>query len=62
MKPLSKKEWEKIKEKERLLNEISEVLRVNTDQIVSRLNRFISENKEMKKEIARLSDKIKASR
>ncbi len=62
MKPLSKKEWEKIKEKERLLNEISEVLRVNADQIVSRLNKFLSENKEMKKEIARLTDKIKASR
>jgi len=62
MKPLSKEEWEKIKEKEKLLNEIGEVLKVNTDQIVNKLNKFISENKEMKKEIARLTDKNRTSK
>lgn len=62
MKPLSKEEWEKIKEKEKLLNEISKVLKVNIDQIVNKLNKFISENKEMKKEIARLTDKNETSK
>lgn len=62
MKPLSKEEWEKVKEKEKLLNEISKVLKVNIDQIVNKLNKFISENKEMKKEIARLTDKNETSK
>ncbi len=54
MKPLSKQEWDKLQEKEKLLKEISGVLKVNVDQITGKLSRLISENDEMKKEIARL--------
>lgn len=57
MKPLSKQEWDKLQEKEKLLKEISGVLKVNVDQIASKLSRLISENNEMKKEIARLLNK-----
>ena len=59
MKPLSKEEWEKIKEKENLLNEIRGILKVSSNQITEKLNKLISENKELKKEIDELSGKNK---
>lgn len=62
MKPLSKQEWDKVQEKEKLLKEISGVLKVNVDQIASRLSRLISENDEMKKEIAELISKNESSK
>ena len=57
MKPLSKKQWEKIKEKENLISEISSILKVNSNQIADKLNKLISENSELKKEIKELSGK-----
>ncbi len=57
MKPLSKQKWEKIKETENLLNDIRETLQVNTDQIINKINKLVSENDKMKKEIAELSSK-----
>ena len=57
MKPISKEEWEKIKEKESLLNEIGRMLKVSSNQIVDKLNKLISENEELKKEISDLNDK-----
>ena len=57
MKPLSKYEWEKIKEKENLLNEIGSILKVSTNQITNKLNKLISENNELKKEIVELNNK-----
>ena len=59
MKPLNKEEWEKIKEKENLLNEIRGILKVSSNQITEKLNKLISENKELKKEIDELSGKNK---
>ena len=57
MKPLSKHEWKKIKEKENLLNEIGSILKVSTNQITNKLNKLISENNELKKEITELNNK-----
>ena len=57
MKPVSKEEWEKIKEKENLLNDIGSLLKVSSNQIIDKLNKLISENDELKKEIIELSNK-----
>ena len=55
MKPLSREEWEKIKEKENLLNEVGRILKVSSNLITDKLNKLISENSELKKEIKKLS-------
>ena len=57
MKPLSKEDWERVKEKEILLKEAGKILKVNSDQIIDRLNKLIAENNELKKEINELSGK-----
>ena len=57
MKPLSKEQWEEIKKKENLINEISRILKVSGNQIAEKLNKLISENNELKKEIKELSGK-----
>ena len=57
MKPLSKEQWEEIKKKENLINEISRILKVSGNQIAEKLNKLISENSELKKEIKELSGK-----
>jgi len=57
MKPLSRDEWEKIKEKENLLNEVGKLLKVSSNQITDKLKKLISENKELKREIEELSSK-----
>ena len=57
MKPISREDWEKIKEKEKLLNEVGRILNVSSNQITDKLNKLISENNELKKEIKQLSVK-----
>ena len=57
MKPLSIEEWKKIKEKQDLVNEIQKILKVSTNQITEKLNKLISENNELKKEIDELRGK-----
>ena len=57
MKPLSREEWEKIKEKENLLNEVVKILKVSGNQITDKIKKLISENKELKREIEELSRK-----
>ncbi|MGI9535158.1 MAG: hypothetical protein ACR2NW_09420 [Thermodesulfobacteriota bacterium] len=57
MKPLTKEDWEKIKEKEFLLKEAGKLLKVSSNHIIDRLNKLIAENNELKREIAELSGK-----
>ena len=54
MKPLSKKEWEKIKEKEELLDKVSSILKVNSSQVLEKINKLLTENDQLRNEIKKL--------
>ncbi|MBD3155638.1 MAG: hypothetical protein GF368_03205 [Candidatus Aenigmarchaeota archaeon] len=49
---ISQKEWKELKEKEKILKQASEVLRVEPEDLPRVIKRFLDERKEMKQKLS----------